>query len=327
MKKPIFFILLSLFTAQAALPAGPAGRYENPVSPMNLPDPSLIRGGDGFFYLFATENRQGLPVMRSADLIEWERVASAFTSEGRPGFVEGAGIWAPSINRIGGKYVLYYSMSTWGGEEQAGIGAAWAEEPTGPYTDVGKLVDMANTGVKNSIDPFYVEEGGRHYLFWGSFSGLFGIELESDGLSVKPGASVEQIAGRAYEATYIHKKDGYYYLFASIGTCCEGVNSTYTTVVGRSADLFGPYTDRNGNLMLDNRYEIVIKGNDRFKGPGHNSEIITDDEGTDWILYHAVDVEIARGRQLMLDRVDWVDGWPVVGDGTPSLSSPAPVFH
>ena len=79
-------------------------------------------------------------------------------------------------------------------------------------------------GVQNSIDPFYIEDNGRKYLFWGSFRGIYGVELKEDGLAVKLGAEKKQIAGTAYEGTYIHKRNGYYYMFASTGTCCEGLN-------------------------------------------------------------------------------------------------------
>ena len=77
-------------------------------------------------------------------------------------------------------------------------------------------------------------------------------------LTVKKGANPIQIAGTAYEGTYIHKHEGYYYMFASIGSCCEGLKSTYTTVVGRSKQLLGPYMDKNGKGMLDNHHEILI---------------------------------------------------------------------
>ena len=31
----------------------------------------------------------------------------------------------------------------------------------------------------------------------------------------------------------------------------------------------------------------ILQGNNLFAGTGHNSEIITDDEGNDWFFYHA----------------------------------------
>ena len=94
------------------------------------------------------------------------------------------------------------------------------------------------------------------------------------------------MAGTAYEGTYIHKKDGHYYFFASIGSCCEGLKSTYTTVVGRSDNLFGPYVDKNGGSMMDNKHEVLIQKSNSFVGTGHNSEIVTDNAGNDLSLIH-----------------------------------------
>ena len=54
-------------------------------------------------------------------------------------------------------------------------------------------------------------------MFWGSFRGIWAIELADDGLSLKPGAGKRKIAGDQYEGTYIHKRDGYYYLIVSTG--------------------------------------------------------------------------------------------------------------
>lgn len=300
--------------------------YRNPVIDYSLPDPSVIRGDDGFFYLYATEDIRNLPIHRSKNLTDWEYVGTAFTDQTRPDFEEKGGIWAPDINKIGGKYVLYYSMSAWGGEWTCGIGCATADNPAGPFTDHGKMFRSNEIGVKNSIDPFYIEDSGRKYLFWGSFRGIYAVELSDDGLSVKEGEVPRKIAGTAYEGTYIHKKGGYYYLFASIGSCCEGLRSTYTTVVGRSKNLLGPYVDKEGNRMLDNCHEILIHKSDSFVGTGHNSEIVSDKDGNDWMLYHAVSVENPDGRVLMLDRVDWQGGWPVVAGDVPSAESRKPCF-
>ena len=299
--------------------------YSNPVCGMSLPDPTVIED-DGVFYLYATENTPNVPIMQSPDLVHWTVCGTVFTDATRPDFVEGGHIWAPDINRIGDRYVLYYAMSVWGGEWTCGIGTAVAETPEGPWTNHGKLFISNEIGVQNSIDPFYIEDNGHKYLFWGSFRGLYGIELSDDGLSIRPGAEKRQVAGTAYEAVYIHKREGYYYLFASTGTCCEGMRSTYTTVVGRSENLFGPYVDRQGQPMLENHHEKVISGNDRFAGPGHNAEIVTDTACDDWILYHAYWTEKPQGRALMLDHVHWHDGWPEVAGGHPSDKAPTPRF-
>lgn len=303
-----------------------ADKYSNPVIDYSLPDPSIIKGEDGYFYLYATEDIRNLPIHRSKDLVNWEFVGTAFTDATRPDFEPEGGIWAPDINKIGDKYVLYYSMSVWGGEWTCGIGCAVSDRPEGPFKDCGMMFRSNGIKVQNSIDPFYIEDNGHKYLFWGSFRGIYAIELSEDGLSLKSGSSPVQIAGTAYEGTYIHKRGGYYYMFASIGSCCEGLKSTYTTVVGRSTSLFGPYLDKKGQSMMDNHHEILIHKNDSFVGTGHNSEIVSDNAGTDWLFYHAVSVANPGGRVLMLDKIDWIDGWPSVEGNSPSVKSEKPRF-
>ena len=301
--------------------------YSNPVINYSLPDPTIIKAQDGYFYLYATENIRNTPIHKSRDLVKWEYVGTAFTDQTRPTFETKGGLWAPDINYIIDQYVLYYSMSVWGGEWSCGIGAATAEKPEGPFTDQGKLFRSNEIDVQNSIDQFYIEEDGRKFLFWGSFSGIYAIELSNDGLSVKPKAEKQQIAGTAYEGVYIHKREGYYYMFASIGSCCEGLKSTYTTVVGRSQNLFGPYLDKSGKSMMENNHEIIIQKNAKFVGPGHNSEIVIDNNGQDWMLYHAVAVDNPNGRVLMLDQIRWKDDWPYVKGNSPSLKAEKPSFN
>ena len=295
--------------------------YSNPVVNYSLPDPTIMKAPDGYFYLYATENIRNTPIHRSRDLVSWELVGTAFTDATRPSFEPMGVFWAPDINYGEGRYLLYYSMSVWGGEWTCGIGVATADKPESPFTDQGILFRSNEIGVQNSIDPFYIEEDGKKHLFWGSFRGLYTIELSDDGLSERDGVIKRQVAGTAYEGVNIHKRNGYYYMFASIGSCCEGLNSTYTTVVGRSRDLFGPYLDKQGHSMMENHHEVVIGKNEQFVGTGHNSEIVQDKEGNDWILYHAVSVANPKGRVLMLDRVLWQDAWPYVEGATPSIRS------
>lgn len=313
-------------SAQDEKPNEKGNYYRNPVIGYSLPDPSVTKGEDGYYYLYATEDTRNLPIHRSKDLVNWEYVGTAFTERTRPDFEPKGGLWAPDINKIGDKYVLYYSMSVWGGEWTCGIGCATADKPEGPFTDQGKMFRSNEINVQNSIDPFYIEEGGKKYLFWGSFRGIYAIELSDNGLALKEGATKQLIAGTAYEGTYIHKKEGYYYFFASTGSCCEGINSTYTTVVGRSEHLFGPYVDKNGGGMLDNHHEVLIHKNNAFVGNGHNSELITDKAGSDWVLYHGVSTKRPEGRVLMMDKIVWKEGWPSVAGDSPSIESEKPVF-
>ena len=326
--KRISFLTLILLLAPCSFFFAWADTYTNPVISHDVADPTVQRGTDGTWYCVAT----GGGMYRSSDLIHWISCGSAFMDY--PRWNEGYVVWATDISRLGKGYIMHYALAKWGDETITGIGAATAQTAEGPYRDMGKMFATAESGVKNCIDPCYIEEGDRKYLVWGSFNGLYIAELEDDGFTVRWNTK-KQIAGTGFEGAMIHRHGGYYYLLASVGSCCEGANSTYKTVIGRSTSLMGDYEARatNGTLwskkMLKNAYDVLINRNDRFVGPGHNSEIITDDEGQDWILYHAYDLtQNESERMLMIDRITWQDGWPVVEGGTPSTTSKqAPVFH
>ena len=307
--------------------------YSNAIfTNFSLPDPDVIRGDDGYFYLYATEHKRNdpdmknSPIMRSPDLISWTRVGSLFTDSTHPQITDqDAGIWAPSVNKVGNKYVIYYSQP--GKNYKHAIGVAVSDSPTGPFTDLGKLIDSNEQGVEISIDAYLYQEDGRNYLFWGSFRSISVLELTEDGTAIKNKATQKrrEVAGGQYEASVVLKRDNWYYLIVSTGDYSKG--GTYRIVVGRSQSVFGPYVDKNGNDMMSVHHELVLKGNSTFSSPGHCSRIITDDAGQDWILYHAYPND-KDYRCLMLDRINWVDGWPVSpGQQPTSQSVDRPVFN
>ena len=284
-----------------------------PVIDMSAPDPTVIRAEDGTFYLYATEDMRNVPIFHSANLVDWKLVGTAFTDNSRPKWLPKGGIWAPDIQRVGGKYHLYYAKSVWGGEWDAGIGVAVSNNPAGPFVDRGCMFTSKQIGIQNCIDPFYIEDGGKKYLFFGSFHGIYGVELTADGLHVKQGAKPREVAGTFMEATYIRRRGGYYYLFGSTGTCCEGARSTYRITIGRSKSLFGPYVDKTGQRLLDNHYNILLDKDDSVLGPGHNAGLITDDTGNDYMFYHGFKAsDPDAGRVVWLSRIVWADGWPSV---------------
>ena len=331
---------LLLFSCSGGRPEPVSREYSNPVIPSNCPDPSVLdnRSRDGYFYAYSTQSGSGdaikyIPVYRSKDLVDWEPCGAAFTAEGHPAWVEGARLWAPDANYVDGHYVLYYAMGVWGDHIHSCAGVAVSDSPTGPFEDKGMIVDYASTGVTNCIDAnFFEDSDGRRYLCWGSFgkgSGIWGAELSSDGLSLKDPKSAVQLTRVDTEGAYLHKHGKDYYLFASIGSCCEGEKSTYRVIVGRSKSPLGPFVSPSGKSMLEDDYDYVMlhASQDKvFIGTGHNSEIVTDDKGDDWMFYHAFwKGNDYKGRCLMMDKIQWdKEGWPHVSGGEPSSTATGP---
>ena len=310
-----------------------AATYQNPIFEPDVADPTVIRGGDGLFYAYGTENtwtdgvHHLVPVLKSKNLVQWQFVKDAFTT--RPTWKSAGGIWAPDVTYVNSRYYMFYSVSTWG-DANPGIGLAISNTPAGPFIDQGKIFDSSSIGVNNSIDPFFFQTGSgttlKSYLFWGSFSGIYGIELAADFKSTV--GSKFKIAGNAFEASYIREKDGKFYFFGSSGSCCDGVNSQYRVNVAVATSLQGPYLDKAGNAILyDGQFGTTFLSGSQalgWVGPGHNSKIVTDDAGNDYFLYHAIDVNKptlpggATRRPLLMDKITWLNGWPEIPGGVPS---------
>lgn len=338
--------LTSLMAVLCMIGADAQKTYKNPVYGSDFPDPTVQRAKDGTFYAYAT----GCKCKKSTDLVNWTNVSGVISrptwndSIHADGTKDNYSLWAADVSYVDGKYVCFYASALWGNGSRTGIGVAVGDTPY-KFTDKGKVFRSTEIGVANSIDPCYVEEFDKKYLVWGSFHDICIAELTEDALGIKdftplnnpnsnPGKTrhkgVTKIAGGAFEGAMIYKRGQYYYLFCSVGSCCNGENSTYRTVVGRSSKLTGPYTNKQGGQMVSDNYTTIIKGDDRWRGPGHNSEIITDDNGDDWLLYHSYDMNNGcNGRLMLLDKITWgSDGWPTVNSGSPSSDAmPAPVFY
>lgn len=318
--------------------------YTNPTTVVNaagnlfmgeVADPSIVRGDDGYFYIFATN---GI-VLRSEDACNFELFSTKVIdvpdwSQDIYPDSSGYGIWAPDVVKIKDKWIYYYSLSAWG--RCCGVGYAVSDNIAGPYEDMGKLFDLNEIEIQNCIDPqVIVDDDGSVYMAVGSFQGLFLLELTEDGMGLLNGIEYQKenktlIAGKVggwdgatYEGSYIIKKDGYYYYFGSAGTCCAKEESTYRVYVGRSESIYGPYVGSTSKIPLTQSGSgktygdlVLWAGSDKTKsiaGPGHNS-ILKDDKGEYWIYYHAYsDDDKFATRHLFMDKLSWNEsGYPYV---------------
>ncbi|MGY1806936.1 family 43 glycosylhydrolase [Blastococcus sp. SYSU D00669] len=336
-------------TAAGAPPTGPveptATSYTNPVSaPVadTYADPAVIRGKDGWWYAYGTTDplREGdterhlLPISRSQDLVSWEYVGDAFTEATKPAWAEaGAGLWAPDIRYVDGQYRLYYVVTETTMSAETGdnaIGVAFSDSPAGPWTDSGDpVVDPRRQGPDNylwTFDPHHVSgPDGEEYLFYGSYyGGIWVTELDDDGTEAV-GTATRVAIDNKYEGAYVVQHDGWWYLMASSANCCAGPTTGYSVHVGRSQSLTGPYVDREGVPLNQSRAggtPVLAQNGNRWIGTGHNA-VVTDLAGQDWAVYHAIDrgdpyltgTDGINERPMLIDRLDWIDGWPTVRAG------------
>lgn len=314
--------------------------YTNPIYNHDAPDPTVIKAKDGYYYTITTQsyyngNLVPLPILRSKDLIHWEEKGAVYTNDQVPSWATSNYMWAPHITYHKGKYYVYYSTKVNDGDplKGMGIGVAVADNPMGPYKDKGAPL-VWGTGFEK-IDPYVLEdESGKRYIYWGSDKQpIYVQELSDDGMSVigeetivmSPGVQSRDGYDYLVEGPWVINRNGYYYLFYSGDYCCQdnGHNPHYAVMVARSKSPSGPFEAHPDNPILEK--------NSSFLAPGHNA-IIQDDAGQDWMLYHAYDLMdiTSSGRVLLIDRVKWKDGWPLINDGngpTSTLQTDGPIIR
>lgn len=300
----------------------PAGFYQNPVVPFDCPDPGVIDAGEGDHDFYVVCTGGSFPIRRSPDLVQWHDTGAEVLPGGKaPWSANGFRNWAPELHRVGETFVAYFTAVN--GADVLSVGAASATEVLGPYTDRGGPMIEAGVGVIDAT--FFEDTDGRRYLFYkidgnsqGQPTPMYVRELSADGLSFAPGSTAVEVLrndpgtweGGVVEAPWVVRRDGTYYLFYSGNV----YDHRYRTGVARASSITGPY-QKLGPPILGN--------NEAWVGPGHGT--VLDLGGVDYFVYHAwVNAgdgsQGPGGRRILIDRIDWVDGWPRIGDGTPSRS-------
>ena len=321
----------------AHLPSGER-TYTNPVLDEDFPDPAIIRAPDGYYYAYGTQTlRDGhwinIQVARSNDLIEWEQLGDALPE--RPAWARTTqDFWAPSVIFDGTTYFMYFSATPdvcHHHERGHALAVATSDSPAGPFVDMGMPL-LLGMGFEY-IDPMAFDDPltGRHLLYWGSgFQPIKVQELAADRMSFAPNSAPIDLIWpngengsfpRLVEASWVIYRDEFYFLFYSGDNCC-GPDAEYGVMVARSESPVGPFETLEKAKGVP--HSLILFKNDRWLAPGHNC-IAEDGAGQSWIVYHAIDVdkprqtqedEINSRRILLMDRIEWHDGWPWVG--TPS---------
>ena len=301
--------------------AAPAGRIAaDPIAH----DPTIIKQGR-YYYSFITGDiatRTYLPMRRSTDLLHWSDLGPVFGTApawigAELGTVPGD-FWAPDISFFDGVYHLYYAASSFGTNNSViGLATSPTLDPASPdygWADRGLVLRSSTADNFNAIDPDLVLDGaGQAWLAFGSFwDGLKMRRLDRrTGLLDAGDPTLYSLASRggaSIEGASIVRHGGYFYLFASFDFCCRGIDSDYRVVVGRSAGVTGPYTDRAGVAMLAGGGTELLRGYNEFRGPGGG------DVFGGFYAHHYYDLFDNGLPKLSVRPIRWAGGWPALGD-------------
>ncbi len=214
-------------------------------------------------------------VYSSKDLKDWTDHGVALTLDSISWAKENA--WAPDCGYKNGKYYFYFPT------DQSYIGVAVGDSPAGPFKDaLGKpLITKDSPAVVNKrdfIDPsIFIDDDGTPYLFFGQLD-VNVIKLNDDMISYNGPVHILKGAKDFFEAVWVHKYNGTYYLsYSTWGE--EGVTGPQI-VYATSKNVLGPY-----------EYQGVIL-DEMNSGTNHHS--IVEYEGKWYLFYHDSDLYFKR---------------------------------
>ena len=288
------------------------GQYRNPVLFCDYSDPDVIRVGDTYYMTASSFNYvPGLPILVSKDLVNWELVNYALKHIPAPGYDRprhACGVWAPAIRWHEGFFYICYGMP------DEGIYMVRTRDPLGDWEEPALLLPG-----KGLIDPCpFWDEDGKAYIIHGyansrigfkSWLGIFPISADGmraigedhllfDGTKNHP----------TIEGPKVHKRDGWYYIFAPAG----GVATGWQTVL-RSRSIHGPYEDR-----------IVLRQGDSLVNGPHQGAWVDTPAGQSWFIHFQS--RGLYGRIIHLQPMAWgADGWPVIGEAAAGETWGVPV--
>lgn len=283
-------------------------------------DPSTIVKCKDRYWMFHTG--RGISSAWSTNLIQWNSGPRVFTNA--PSWVAEAvpenrrmHYWAPDIIQLGDRYLLYYSVSSFGKNTSAIALAANStldpDDPAYAWTDEGIVIQSNPQVDYNAIDPaVFLDADGSLWMTFGSFwGGIKLIQLDpGTGKRIAPDSTVYAVAHYdSIEAPYIYRHGDWYFLFVNWGFCCRGTNSTYEIRVGRSDKVTGPYRDMEGRDMLVSGGTQFLSADGAMIGPGHAG--ILHEGDAYWFGFHYYDGTRRGASSYAIRPLRWAaDGWP-----------------
>ncbi len=293
--------------------------FRNPLYGRPFADPFVLKF-NGRYFAYGTPGEGGLPVLLSTDLVTWEH-GGELVGPPAPGLAH----WAPEVAYDNGRFFLYHSTGGQEGEHHQ-IRVATATSPTGPFDE--------DLGLLDAEDPFTIDahpfrdDDGQWYLFY-SRDFLDG-EPVGTGIVVDRLVDMTSLGGEratvmrphaewhlyerqrrwydkvwdwyTVEGPFVRKHDGRYWCFYS-GGAWKAENYGISSAVADHP--MGPYEP----VVAEETADVLRTVPGRVIGPGHGSVALAPDNVTEYLIYHAWDLD-HTGRFLHADRLLWDDGRP-----------------
>lgn len=246
--------------------------------------------------------------------------------------------WAPELHRIDGRWYIYVAADDGDNinHRMYALGAL-TDDPCGPYEMLGKIaVDPPYD--KWAIDATVLTIDRQNYFVWSGWSGDFDLQQNLYIAKMKDGKTLEGKRSliSCPELDWEMRSCGH-----GAPTINEGPAALYhdgkTFIVysgsGSWSDDYclGLLEFKGGDpldpLSWEKHTEPILTASEGAWGPGHCSFTTSPDGSEDYVVYHANRVSGTSwgGRSVRIQKIDWVDGLPVIGSPTkPGVELPVP---
>lgn len=268
--------------------------HKNPfITRMYTADPSAHVWADGRLYVYPSHDidpPRGCDLMdkyhvfSTDDMVHWrdegQILEASQVSWGTP---DGNFMWAPDCAYKNGVYYFYFPHpggSPWNSNWK--IGVATSTKPASDFKVQGYI-----QGLESLIDPcVFVDDDGQVYFYYGGGGVCKGGKLKSNMMEIDGEMRSMQGLVDFHEATWVHKRNGLYYLSYADNHDAGGLHNQmrYAT----SSSPLGPWTYRG--VYIDPTDSYTNHGSIvQFKGQWyafyHNSSL----SHFDWLRSICVD--------------------------------------
>ena len=274
--------------------------YRNPIVPADYSDLDCIRVGDDYYAISSTmQFSPGMTILHSRDLVNWEivghavydlsEISSALTWKEMDRY--GRGVWAGTLRYHKGRFYVFFGTPD---EGYFMTSAARAEGPWDPLTPLLKEAGWDDcTAIWDKRGKGYFlgtcfKDGYKTYIF----------DMAADGKSIDRASARLLNEGNGREANKLIKHGKYYYLVFSEHK--DGIGRY--VMAKRDKKLTGPFAEER-QLLLPCREANEPNQGGIIEGKDGRWYFLTHHGSGDW-----------SGRVMSLLPVEWVDGWPMIGD-------------
>ncbi len=194
--------------------------HKNPfITDMYMADPSAHVWADGRLYVYPSHDispPRGCDLMdqyhvySTDDMVHWKDHGEILRASQVPWSTpDGNFMWAPDCAFKNGKYYFYFphpSGSPWNSTWKIGVAAS--SKPASDFTVQGYI-----QGLESLIDPcVFVDDDGQAYFYYGGGGVCKGARLKENMMEID--GVMQPMKGLIdfHEATWVHKRNGIYYL-------------------------------------------------------------------------------------------------------------------